>query len=135
VYQRSWETVPPLETFAVTVNVEESRLDGTAWRLEGWSVSSLYPGDFDITAAFKDGQISGKSAVNSYSGPYTAGSSGDFSAGPLTYTEMAGPEPAMRAEGLYFELLDRARSYLVGDGRLTLRDANGNELLVFVTVS
>ena len=135
VYERPWESVPPLDTFAVTVNVEGSLLEGTAWRLEGWSVSSLYPGDFEITAAFKDGQISGKAAVNSYSGPYTAGSTGDFSVGALSRTEMAGPEPAMRAESIYFELLEQARSYRQSGDQLSLLDANGNELLIFMATS
>lgn len=112
-------------------DAEKSSLEETSWRLEGWSVSSLYPGDFEITAAFEDGQISGKAAVNSYSGPYTAGPTGDFSVGGLSRTEMAGPEPAMRAESIYFELIEQARSYRVDEGRLTLMDANGNELLIF----
>ena len=47
-------------------------LEGTAWKLTGWSISSQDPGDFTITAEFKDGRIGGKSAVNSYGGPYTA---------------------------------------------------------------
>jgi inhibitor of cysteine peptidase len=131
VYERPWESVPPLETFAVTVQVEALALDGTVWSLEGWSISSLYPGDFEITASFKDGRISGKAAVNSYSGPYSAGPGGEFTVGELASTLMAGPEPAMRAERLYFELLRQARLYHMIDGRLTLLDANGNELLIF----
>src|SRR5665647_2194470 len=48
-------------------------LDGSAWRLTGWTLSPLDPNDFTITAQFADGEISGDSAVNTYSGPYTAG--------------------------------------------------------------
>ena len=112
-----------------------SPLEGTVWGLEGWSINSLNAADFEITAAFKDGQISGKAAVNSYSGPYTAASGGGFSLGGLSRTEMAGPEPAMRAESTYFALLGQARSYDLNGGRLTLLDAKGNELLIFVTIS
>ena len=73
-------------------------LAGTSWRLTGWSVSSQDPNDFTITAEFKDGRIGGKSAVNQYGGPYTAGDDGSISFGDLASTMMAGPEPDMKAE-------------------------------------
>jgi inhibitor of cysteine peptidase len=131
VYARVWESVPPLETFSVTVKVLEAPLEGTSWKLEGWSISSLYPGNFEITATFKDGSVSGKSAVNQYSGPYVAGKNGSFSVGAIISTKMAGPEPAMRAETIYFELLSQARNYRITNGRLILLDANLNEQLIF----
>ncbi len=106
-------------------------LDGTSWRLTGWSLSSLDPNTFTITADFASGQISGKSAVNSYSGSYTAGPGSAFSVGELTSTLMAGPEPEMRAEQAYTTLLRQAKSYTLKGGTLTLSDANGNESLIF----
>ncbi|MFO1531281.1 MAG: META domain-containing protein [Kiritimatiellia bacterium] len=106
-------------------------LDGTAWRLDGWSASSLHPADFTITASFSDGIVGGTSAVNHYSGPFTA-KGGVFFAGPLAVTEMAGPEPAMRAEQIYLNLLGAARKYDLTAENLLLRDAGGNELLRFV---
>ena len=99
----------------------------------GWTLSSLDPADFTITAAFADGQIAGTSAVNSYNGPYTAGEDGAFSAGPFQGTLMAGPEPAMRAETAYLTLLGEAGSYAAADGTLTLYDQGGNESLIFET--
>jgi len=137
-YARPWESEPPLQTFTATVQVETSpvagaaALDGTMWTLEAWSVSSLDPGDFEITAAFDDGRVSGKAAVNYYGGPYTADESGTFSVGVLVQTLMAGPEPAMQAESTFFELLKEARSYELDDGHLTLFAEGGSELLVFV---
>jgi putative lipoprotein len=106
-------------------------LDGTRWRLTEWTLSSLNPRDFDVTATFADGKISGHSGVNSYGGPYTLGSRQSFKVGSIASTEMAGPEPAMRAEGAYLTLLGQARSYRVDAGRLTLFDAGGNESLIF----
>ena len=114
-------------------------LDGTSWRLTGWTLSSLAPDKFTITAAFADGKISGTSAVNSYGGTYSAGSSGSsaagssgaFSVGQLASTEMAGPAPAMRAERACITLLRQARSYQLAGDALTLYDANGNESLIF----
>jgi heat shock protein HslJ len=106
-------------------------LDGTQWRLSNWTLSSLSPADFTITAEFADGQISGSSGVNSYSGPCSLGPSDAFAVGPLSSTEMAGLEPAMRAEGAYMTLLGQARSYELTEGRLTLFDEGGNESLIF----
>jgi heat shock protein HslJ len=112
-----------------------SPLDGTSWRLTGWTLSSLNPADFTITAQFADGNISGHSAVNTYGGPYKLGRGAAFEAGPLACTKMAGPEPAMRAEAAYLELLGQAKSYKMADGKLTLFDKGGNESLVFEAAS
>jgi putative lipoprotein len=108
-----------------------AELDGTHWRLTEWTLSSLNPHDFHISASFADGQISGRSGVNSYGGPYSLGPGTAFAVGSIASTEMAGPEPAMRAEGAYLTLLGQARSYRVEAGRLTLFDAGGNESLSF----
>ena len=113
----------------------QAGLDGTKWTLTGWSVSSLYPGDFEITAAFSDGRVTGKAAVNTYGGTYTAGSpkdgAGSLSTGELARTLMAGSEPAMRAEDIFFQLLAQVRAYSLAGGKLTLSDTNGNQLLIF----
>jgi heat shock protein HslJ len=106
-------------------------LNGTSWRLTGWSLSSLDPNGFTITAAFADGKISGMSAVNTYGGPYTEGPGDAFSVGELASTMMAGPEPGMRAEQAYLTLLSQAKSYALKGGGLTLFDENGNESMIF----
>ncbi len=110
---------------------EPATLDGTAWGLTGWTLSSISPEDFTITAQFADGKISGKSAVNTYGGPYTEGPGDAFSVGELVSTMMAGPEPDMRAEQAYLTLLAQAKSYMLKGGGLTLFDENGNESLIF----
>jgi heat shock protein HslJ len=106
-------------------------LDGTQWKLTEWTLSSLNPRDFDVSARFADGKISGHSGVNSYGGPYTVGSRQSFKVGPIASTEMSGSASAMRAEGAYLTLLGQARAYRVEAGRLTLLDAGGNESLIF----
>jgi hypothetical protein len=113
----------------------DNPLDGTQWTLSEWTLSSLSPADFTITAKFADGQISGTSGVNSYSGPYKLGSHNAFTVEPLASTEMAGPEPAMRAEGAYMTLLGQAQSYGLAGRRLTLFDEGGNESLIFEAAS
>jgi len=110
---------------------EAASLNGTAWRLSGWSLSSLDPSGFTITAAFADGKISGRSAVNTYGGPYTEGPGDAFSVGDLASTMMAGVEPDMRAETAYLTLLAQAKSYKLDGGGLTLFDENGNQSLIF----
>jgi heat shock protein HslJ len=94
-------------------------------------LSSISATDVTIIATFADGQISGNSGVNSYSGPCRLGSGDTFSAGPLAGTQMAGPEPAMRAEGAYLTLLGEAASFKRTADRLTLYDQGGNESLIF----
>jgi heat shock protein HslJ len=111
-------------------------LNGTSWRLAGWSISSIDPASVTITASFKDGQIGGNSGVNSYGGPYSVGMGDSITLGPLAMTEMAGPEPAMRAEQAYHALLAEVGFYVVSsDGTLTLFDKNHNQSLIFTPVS
>lgn len=106
-------------------------LDGTRWKLSGWTLNSLNPADFSITARFDRGKISGMSGVNSYGGRYRLGSHRAFAVGQLVSTEMAGPQPAMRAERAYLTLLRQARSYKRAKDRLTLVDGGGNASLIF----
>jgi heat shock protein HslJ len=110
-------------------------LEGTSWRLTGWSANSQDPADFIITAAFADGRIGGKSAVNDYSGPYTEGPGDAFSVGDVASTMMAGPEPEMRAEQMYLDLLGAVTTYKLDGDTLTLFDAGGNESLVFAAAT
>ena len=106
-------------------------LDGSAWRLRAWQLSSLAPGEFTITAKFADGRISGNSAVNVYGGPYGAGPGDAFSVGRLAVSAMGGTGPRMRAEQTYLTLLGEATSFKRSGDRLTLFDQHGNASLVF----
>jgi heat shock protein HslJ len=106
-------------------------LDATAWHPSAWQVTSLHPGGFTITATFTNGKIAGKSAVNAYDGPYTAGPGAAFSVGNLAVTAMGGIGPDMRAEQIYLTLLGAATSFKRSDARLTLFDQYGNESLIF----
>jgi len=119
--------------FAVLVGCDSggSRLEGTQWRLVGWTVSSIDPANVMITAEFAQDRLSGNSGVNSYSGPYKLGPGDTFAGGPFAGTLMAGPEPTMRAESAYLQLLGQAKSYKVSHGTLTLYEEGGNESLTF----
>ena len=115
----------------VGCSADRNPLDGTEWKLAGWSLNSLDPANFTITAKFTKADISGTSGVNTYSGPYKLGTGSTFSVGPTAGTLMAGPEPAMRAEAAYLTLLGQASSYKVVDSKLILYDKGGNESLIF----
>lgn len=108
----------------------DSALAGSRWRLAVWSASSLHPADFTITARFDDGGIGGTSAVNIYRATYS-GTGGRLSIGEISTTDMAGPEPAMRAERIYLQLLSDARRYDRTAESLVLTGEVGNELLRF----
>jgi heat shock protein HslJ len=108
-------------------------LAGSRWRLAEWSVSSLQPSDFTITATFDDSGIVGTSAVNIYRGTYS-GSNGRLSIRDISSTEIAGPEPAMRAERIYVQLLRDARNFDRSAESLVLKGEGGNELLRFTPV-
>jgi heat shock protein HslJ len=110
---------------------DPAALDGTGWKLMSWSESAQDPDEFTITASFADGRVGGTSAVNSYGGQYTTGPGEAFSTGEIASTMMAGPEPAMRAEQTYLELLGAAATYELAGDTLTLFDEFGDEALVF----
>jgi len=114
---------------------DPAALEGTSWRLTGWSVSSKDPNDFTITAEFADGRIGGTSAVNQYGGPYTADDDGSFSVGELMSTMMAGPEPDMKAEQTYLELLAQVEEFALDGDELTLSGGSGNIALIYTRVT
>jgi heat shock protein HslJ len=112
-------------------STQAAALEGTSWRLTGWSVSSKDPNDFTITAQFKDGRIGGTSAVNQYGGPYTADDDGAFSVGELVSTMMAGPEADMDAEQMYLQLLAQVEEFAIDGDELTLSAGSGNIALIY----
>ena len=107
---------------------DPAALEGVQWTLQSSSEAAADPSRFDIIAEFDGKQLAGFSGVNSYSGPYTAGADGSFSAGPLASTMMAGPQAAMDAESAYLKLLEAAKKYEVADGKLTLTTDDGKSL-------
>lgn len=114
---------------------DATSLEGTSWVLTATSASSFDPATVAITAGFTDAQISGSSGVNRYSGGCTTSSDGDFSVGELISTLMVGPEPDMRAESTYLELLASATAYIVDGDQLIRRDAGGNDQVTYAAAA
>ena len=96
-----------------TDSADPDALTGTEWTLTQSSVSSVDLGAAGITATFDGERVSGFSGVNQYGGPYSAGDDGSLEVGDLAGTLMAGPEPLMRAEQMYLDLLRKCTSYKV----------------------
>ncbi len=78
---------------------------------------------FDPTEMRVNGRV-----VNLYNGTYTV--SGDkISFGPLASTMMMGPMDAMQTEQDYFQFMSTVESYDLKNGRLTLKNGAGKEIV------
>ncbi len=83
----------------------------------------------DITLSFdaNEMRVNGQ-VVNLYNGSYEAeGASIKFS--PFASTMMMGPMEAMQTEQEYFQFMTTVESYDLKDGRLTLKNAEGKEMV------
>jgi heat shock protein HslJ len=95
-------------------------LEGTEWALIAYRKTSPIEGT-EITATFKDGQVSGSAGCNSYFGSYDA-SGADISFGVIAQTEMAcmDPEGVMDQETEYLGYLAQAQTYRFEGDRLLI---------------
>jgi len=111
-----------------TSSQDPEALKGVQWTLSASSETSADLTKLGIFAEFDGTRMTGFSGVNTYTGPYTVGADGTFSAGPLATTMMAGPPQLMTAETLYLGVLDAAESYEIADKTLTLTTGDGKTL-------
>jgi heat shock protein HslJ len=112
-------------------------LEGTLWQMtayrdaDGEMVETLP--EVKTTAEFKDGQVGGKAACNTYNGPYEV--DGDqISFELMMSTMMACPPPIMDQEMGYLAALEMAATFEVKDETLTMFDADGEVVLEFAAV-
>ena len=83
----------------------------------------------DITLSFdaNEMRVNGQ-VVNLYNGTYEV--NGDkIKFGPFASTMMMGPMDAMQTEQDYFQFMATVESYDLTDGRLTLKNADGKEIV------
>jgi heat shock protein HslJ len=111
---------------------DDGAIRGVTWVLDRASIDALVPdvpGDARIDIRFEDGQVSGRSACNSYGGTYEV--DGDaLTFGPLGGTEMACQPPAlMELEAEYLAALDGVEGYGLDGDALVL--ASGERELRF----
>jgi PKD repeat protein len=109
------EPTPPPEP-EPTEEPGEGSLEGVNWVLD-----SALP-ETEITLLFQDGQVSGVSGCNNYSGVYKADGN-DISITIDAITQMACPEAVMTQESLYLEALQASTSYQVRGNQLVLSGA------------
>lgn len=118
-------------TLALVAGCSQSAsLEGTSWRLVGWSVSAEKADAFPTTLAFEGDQASGQAAVNGYGATFSA-KDGSLTLGDVNRTLMAGSPEADAHEKRFFELLEQVERYAIDGETLTLSDAEGNQLLTF----
>ena len=111
-----------------------SPLDGTTWALRSIGDQAI-PAGITVTLAFADGQASGTSGCNHYSGTYAVDGS-SINLGPQAITEMACPEPQMAVEAAYLTALGAATTWAIpADAplgtQLTISGADPASKLVF----
>lgn len=107
-------------------------LDGTTWSLASLNGQPVVDGS-QASLEFTDGQASGNGSCNGFGGEYVQdGDSLTF--GPIVSTLMACLEPGiMEQESAYFTALTATASFRVDEQTLSLFDADGSVLAVFVS--
>ena len=106
-------------------------LNGTSWTLSYMDGRPL-ESEQKITIHFDNDRIHGSDGCNRYSAPVTV-KRGKFSIrGNITTTMMACPEFTMQQADAFTSTLKRSVAYRIDGDRLSLLDANGRDLAVFV---
>lgn len=109
-------------------------LAGTEWQLVSLD-GELVPGADTVTLAISaEGRVSGRAAVNRYMGSVTEEEGGAvaFKLGGMTM--MAGPEPMMKLERRYLDLMPKVTRATLVDGRLVLDTAEKPGAAIFSRV-
>jgi heat shock protein HslJ len=110
-------------------DTDPAALEGVKWMLVGSSARETDLRLAGITATFDGKLVAGFSGINQYGGPYTAGDDGSLEIGEIASTLMAGPEPLMRTEGAYLELLQVCDGFRVEGETLTLLTGDAESLV------
>jgi heat shock protein HslJ len=106
---------------------------GGLWSLIALDGEPLIPGT-EITAFFSNGRVTGSAGCNQYFATYsTDGSMLEISTAGSTMMYCPSPEGANDQETSYLNLLPKASTWSLDEGRLVIRDMTGKEILVFVS--
>ena len=101
-----------------------------------WNLSTLTGKEFAASAGItadltSDGKISGSSGCNQYAGVYRVNGNSILISSILSSSMMACSQAVMDQETAYLEALAQARIFTASPDQLTLKDAGGNELMLF----
>lgn len=113
------------------VKSSESTLAGNEWlvvQVNGETVGTAQVPQIRFGA---DGQVSGTSGCNRFSGSYTE-ADGQLTFGPLATTRMACPGPLDQQEKDFFQAMSKVVGFGVHDGNTVLLDAEGNGLITLL---
>ena len=104
----------------ITGRLSLADLDGSEWALVELGRDQPLPEEIEISLAFQDDRVSGKSGCNSYFAGITAENPGELDFNGMGATRMACPEPAMEFERRYLTALSSASKFSLLAGRLVL---------------
>lgn len=116
---------------------KQTLLENTAWNLTMYNIGNAVtsiPTDIEgASIAFApEGKLYGSTGVNRISGAYTFAPDGKITVSTVALTRMAAPnEEAAKFEMLQVELLEQAVFYGINGTTLTLRNSDGETLLVY----
>ena len=124
-------TLAPLTTLAA--EGEPEGVTGVDWVLTSLAVDGTMgpvPEGVTPTLRLEDGQVSGSTGCNSFSGSYTLDAT-SLTFGALATTAMACADPLGAVEGPYLVALALVGGWSLTDGTLQLLDAAGQPLLEY----
>ena len=106
----------------------EDPLEGTSWRLLFYRKSTVLEGT-EITADFKDGQVTGSAGCNSYFGSYQMNGL-NLTTSQIGVTEMycGEPEGIWDQEVFFLEALNDAQRFELTEGKLMIFRSDGEAL-------
>ncbi len=116
----------------------QTLLENTAWNLSmynvGTAVTNVPSSVAGVALAFSaDGKVYGSTGVNNIMGSYEFSEDGKITFSALGTTRMAAPNQEARDFELrLLELLEQVSTFDISGQTLTLRNANGESLLVYV---
>jgi heat shock protein HslJ len=106
-------------------------LTRTMWNLSSLMGKDLVAGSGITAELTSDGKISGSSGCNQYAGVYKVNGDRILISSPLASTMMACSQEIMDQETAYLQALGDVRSFTASQDQLTLKDAGGNDMMVF----
>jgi len=106
-------------------------LAGTHWKLQSINGVNLLPNSY-ISLYFRDQQALGYSGCNRYGGQYTEEPDGKLQLSNVAYTLIGCAKEINDQEDSYYQALGKTAGYSFKDHKLTINDASGQALLVFI---
>ncbi|MBN1579729.1 MAG: META domain-containing protein [Anaerolineae bacterium] len=118
----------------VSPDASNAPLNDIGWLLDNLNGQTVIS-NTQITLDFENGALNGSDGCNQYSGSYTADGERITVNNNIATTMMACAEPIMQQASVYITALTQATAYKVAGQQLTLLDAGGKTLAIFIQQS